>query len=409
MMVFKYLQIAKQSIRQRRGRSLLTILGIICGISSITLLINFGLGAQKQITGEINADNNRLTVRSGQTVTRDQNGEINQYNLSQAGGILPSLKVDDLRSLQLNKAIDKVTPVVSLNEEIKDLSGNRFQNGHVIAADEDLLDLIGYEINHGANTLDDDKLTLVIGDEVAKELFNNSRPISHEIIIAEHDFIIVGVLKNPEKINPLNIDFNYRRAVIMPFGTLEQINAQKENETLIYEILVQTKAEVDNKIINEISKAVLINHKQKHDFTVFKNNGLVFVTSYIFRLFRNLVVVVSIIFLIIAGISLANAMQASVAERKLEISVRKAVGATNQQILNQFLIEALVISKIGGFLGVIIALTLGLVIDYWTPIRPVIQIDVIVLMLILSSLIGLIFGAQAAAQAALQKPWENFK
>ncbi len=409
MMIFKHLQIAKQSIKQKRGRSLLTILGIVCGIGSITLLINFGLGAQKQIIGEDSFRDNFLTIRSGQAVTHDQNGEIKQYNLSQATGILPSLTVDDLRSVQLNRAIDKATPIVSLNEEIKDLSGNRFQDGHVIAADADLLDLIGYEINHGANTLDDDKLTLVIGDEVAKELFNNSRPISHEIIINGRNFIIVGVLKDPKRINPLNIGFNYRRAVIMPFGTLEKINAQTENETFIYEILARTRKDIDNQIINEVVEQVLKNHKQKQDFAVFKSNELVFVTSYIFKLFRNLIIVIAVIFLTIAGIGLANAMQASVAERKLEISVRKAVGATNQQILNQFLIEALLISKIGGFLGIIIALILGLAIDYWTPVRPVIQLDVIILMLILAPLIGLIFGAQAAAQAALQKPGENFK
>ena len=407
MMLFKYFQISKEALRQRRDRSLLTIIGIICGIACITLLINFGLGAKQQIIGDESLREDILTIRSGQSIRRDENGQITQYNLAQATGDLPSLTTNDLQAIEANDEIKQAAPLVNLNEEIKDLSGNKFENGHIIATNGNILELINYEIEYGNNSLAGNKKTVVIGDQVARELFNNSHPISHEIVIGDNNFIIIGVLKNPQKLNPLNISFNYRRAVLVPFATLETLNAEAEKQTLIYEILAKTTKPLSNEndgLIDEINQAVLINHEQKQDFTVFRNNELIFLTNRVFEIFRNLIIVISIIFLFVSGIGLMNAMQASVAERKLEISLRKAVGATNQQIFNQFLMEALILSKVGGYLGVLTALFLGLLVDYWTPIQPVIQLDVIVAMIILAPVVGMLFGIQPAIQAALQKP-----
>ena len=409
MMLLKYIQIARQALKQKRDRSLITILGIVCGIAGITLLINFGLGVQRQIVNEDNSGDNLLVVRSGQAVSSSASGKITRYNFAQASGIAPVLAASDLEAVEAVEAVEKATPVAVLNEEVKDLSGNRFRNGHVIAADGDLLSLVGYEMKHGTNTLNGNKQTVVIGDEVARELFDNSRPISHEIIIGGERFIVVGVLKNPERLNPFNVGFNYRRAVIMPFAALEALNAESETETLVYEILAETKTTVDNQIVEEVTERILENHDQEQLFTVFRNNELVFLTGYAFDLFRDLTIIISIVFLMLGGISLTNAMQASVAERKLEIGIRKAVGATNQQIMNQFMVEALILSSIAGLLGILLALAFGLAVDYWTPIRPVIQLDVIGLMVILSPLLGLIFGAQASAQAALQKPGDILK
>ena len=407
MMLFKYFATARQILQKRRNRSLLTILGIVAGIASITLLINVGLGAQQQIVDANSFKDNLLTIRSGQVVNRDQNGEITQYNLAQAAGVLPTLTTVDLRLIEANRQISQSSPIAVLNEEIKDLSGNKFTNGHVLAADADLLDLVDYEISHGSNTLSNDRPTAVIGDEVARELFNNSQPISHEIILGEQSFIVVGILKKPDRINPLSLGFNYRRAILVPFTTVERLNNEQQKSTPIYEILARTSQDIDSQLIDDINSSILSNHLQKQDFTIFKNNELVFITGSLFELSRNLIFIIAAIFLSVGGIGLMNAMQASVAERKLEISLRKAVGATGQQIFHQFLVESLLLSVIGGILGIITALAFGLLINYWTPLRPVIQLDIILLMLILAPVIGLLFGSQAALSAGLQKTDEH--
>lgn len=404
MMLLKYVQIARQALKQQRDRSLITILGIVCGVAGITLLINFGLGAQRQIVDEGNSGDNLLVIRSGQAVSSAADGKITRYNFAQASGIAPALTTADLEAVEAVEAVEKATPVAVLNEGIENLAGDRFRNGHAVAADADLLSLAGYEMEHGTNTLDGGKRTAVIGDEVARELFDDSRPISHEVIVGGERFIVVGVLKNPERLNPFNIGFNYRRAVIVPFAALAAAEGESEAGSLIYEILAETETAVDARTVEEVSERILENGDRERNFTVFRNNELVFLTGYAFDLFRDLTVIVSIVFLILGGVSLANAMQASVAERRLEIGIRKAVGATNRQIMNQFMVEALILSSVAGFLGVLLALGLGLAIDHWTPVRPVIQLDVIGLMLVLSALIGLIFGAQASARAALQKP-----
>ena len=407
MMLFKYFAVARQSLQRRRSRSLLTIAGIVAGVGSVTLLINVGLGAQEQILGANSSSDDRLTVRSGQVVSRDESGGISQYNLAQAAGFPPSLTAADLRLVEAEPRIAQSSPVAVLGEEIGNLSGDKFANGHALAADADLLELVGYELGHGSNALDGERPTAVIGDEVARELFNNSRPISHEIILGERSFIVVGVLEKPGGLNPLSLGFNYRRAVLVPFSTVEQFDAEQQETTPIYEILARAKRDVDGRLVDELNDAILANHLQKQDFTVFKDNELAFVTGSLFEISRNLIVAIAAIFLGIGGIGLMNAMQASVAERRLEISLRKAVGATGQQIFHQFMVESFLLSAIGGVLGVTAGLAGGLLTDYLTPVRPVIQLDVILLMLILAPTLGLLFGSQAALRASLQKPDEH--
>ena len=251
--------------------------------------------------------------------------------------------------------------------------------------------------------------TAVVGDQVARELFNNSKPISHEIILGEESFVIVGVLKTPERLNPFNLGFNYRRAVLVPFQAVQELNAEKGEETPIYEILARTKGKVSPRLVEDLNSSILVNHHQKQDFTIFKNNELVFLTASLFEIIKTLTIVIGVIFLAVGGIGLMNAMQASAAERRLEISLRKAVGATSQQIFRQFMVEALLLSLLGGILGILTALLLGLFISYWTPIRPVIQMDVALLMLILTQAVGLLFGGQPAIGAALQRPGDHLK
>ena len=407
-MVFKYLSMARQALKRRGGRSLLTVLGIVASIGSITLLINVGLGAQRQIVGD-DTDDNLLTIRSGQAVKRDQKGDIIGYNPAQVSGTVPSLTDKDLALIETDERIAASSPVAVLGEEIEDLTGNKFSDGHAIAADSDLLQLIGYGLSHGSNTLNGSRPTAVVGDQVARELFGNSKPISHEVILGEQSFVIVGVLKAPKRLNPFNIGFNYRRAVLVPFQAVKELNAEQGAETPIYEILAQTTASIDRQLVEDINSSILVNHHQKQDFSIFRNNELVFLTASIFKIIRNLTIVVGLIFLAVGGIGLMNAMQASAAERRLEIGIRKAVGATSQQIFHQFLVEALLLSLIGGILGILTALMLGLFVSYWTPIRPVIQLDVIVLMLTLTQAVGLLFGSQAAIGAALQRPGDHLQ
>ena len=386
-------------LRQKQSRSLLTVLGLIFGVGCTTLLINLGLGVQRQLLDGSIFKDNVVTIRSGQTTTRTEDGQINRYNFAQTIAVTPTLTTADLATIQNDEQVAQAAPIMNLNQSIIGDNDKHFANGHVLATNASLLPMINYELKYGSNVLDGDKATVIIGDEVAKELFNNSRPISYEINLNDQTYIVVGVLDQANTFDPLGLGFNYRRAVLVPFQTATQNLAA--NQLRIYEILAQTTSN-DQQLVANLERKISQNHNQKRDFSVFRNSELLFLTDYSFNLARQIIIGISIIFLFIGGIGIMNAMNASIAERRLEIKLRKIFGATNQQIVYQFLTEALVLSLVGGMIGICLALLTSFLVDYATPIEPVIQLDVIGLMLILTVAIGFIFGSRAAIQAALQ-------
>ena len=405
MMMLKYFYIAWPYLKQKRGRSLLTVASLVCGIAIVILLVNFGSGLRRQIADNQVFNQNLITLQSGKTVVYNQAGEITGYNPAQTMGITPSLSLKDLKTFKEHPAIGAATPVAVLNQSVTNLSEDYFTNGHVLATDAQFLTIIDQDLMAGTNVLDSDRATVIIGSQLAKELFNNSRPISHELIIGQKSFIIAGVLEESNQLNPLGLNFDYQRAVLIPFETLQEINRSQEIEaTPIYMIMAQTKQPATPALMAELKKQILINHQQKQDFSLFQNNQLLWLINDTFDLATIIIGLIAVVLIIAGGISLMNAMQASVAERATEISLRKAVGATNQQILNQFLLEALILSGLGYLGGVILALVLGLALDYWSVVVPIIDIKFILYMALLVPLIALIFGGKAAIYAALQKP-----
>ena len=161
-------------------------------------------------------------------------------------------------------------------------------------------------------------------------------------------------------------------------------------------------------LTDEVAKNITINlqkaHGNQEDFTVLKKEDTLAVTNGILKLLTSLIAGLAGISLIVGGIGIMNIMLLSVTERTREIGVRKAVGATNRQILNQFLTEAAILSLAGGFLGIIVSLVVDYAIALFTDIVPAITFPIMGIALVLALAVGVFFGITPALKAASKDP-----
>jgi len=178
----------------------------------------------------------------------------------------------------------------------------------------------------------------------------------------------------------------------------------------IYEILVKAgPAEPANTVADHINAELTKAHGSQQDFTVLKAGETLNVTSNILSLLTSLIGGIAAISLLVGGIGILNVMLVSVTERMQEIGIRKAVGATSRQIMNQFLVEATVLSLIGGIIGVIISLLINIVLRVSTSLQPSLSWRVFLLAVGVSVAVGIIFGTIPALKAARKDPIEALR
>lgn len=399
-MITDNLRIAIHSLRGTRVRSLLTTLGVVIGVASVVLAVNIGQGVRKQVTGQIeDLGGNLISIKSGRVVTRDDQGEIVKYNLNQALSSA-SLTDADLQAIAAEPNIETVVPLAEVNAGISTTTGLELLDGSVIGTTPQATDLLGREIVFGSIFSDFDRSrTAVLGSAVAEDLYGDPSPIGRIIKIRGSDFIIKGVFdKFPA--SPLTIGSDYNRTVFIPYDALADIGY---TDTNIKEILVKaTPGQVDQ-TIDILSSQLLAAHGQ-NDFSVLKQSDLVFITDDIFNLITSMVAAVAAISLIVGGIGIMNIMLVGVAERTREIGIRKAIGASNLHIMMQFMTESILLSILGGFIGVVVAIVGGLIVRSLTTIKPAFSIEVVLIAIGSSALVGIIFGVGPAYKAARKRP-----
>ena len=246
----------------------------------------------------------------------------------------------------------------------------------------------------------------MIGSNVAADLYDIRDPIGRVITIKGQEFIIRGVLTAAPE-NPLNIGPSFNNIIYVP---LESGKRLANGGIQVSEINIKVaEGQKLDEISNAISNTILKNHNGQQDFTVVKQTEYLLLANQIFNLLTTFVAAVAGISLLVGGIGIMNIMLVSVSERTREIGVRKAIGATNQQILSQFLVEATVISVMGGIIGVLLSLFASFIIRVNTTIHPSISIETILIATGISTIVGIVFGMAPAIQAALKDPIEALR
>jgi putative ABC transport system permease protein len=397
------------SIKASKTRSFLTMLGVVIGVASVVTTVGIADGIRKQVVDQINqfgAD--VITIKPGKTFSYDaESGSLSNFNPTAQQGV-STLSEKDVEALKQIQGVSTVVPSMQIGGVLSTDSVQNYSEGQVVGVSGNIQQILGDKVDYGDffGPDDNERNTVVIGRNVAEDLFTIRDPIGQTITIRGETFVVRGILQ-PFKESTLTISDNLNNFVFMPFGMAKKIS---NNSGQINEIFVQVNDTQDISSVKEkIKTSLLASHSGQEDFTILNKEDYLAAANQTMSQLTAFIVAIASTSLIVGGIGIMNIMLVGVSERTKEIGVRKAVGATNQQILSQFLVEATVISVFGGIIGVIGSLIITYFIKIWTDLNPVVSFGTIMLASLVSIAVGIIFGMAPAIQAARKDPIQSLR
>lgn len=397
------IKMAVASLRSTKWRSALTMLGIVIGVVSVVTVVAIGEGIKHQVGSQINElGRDLITVRPGQLVQRSQSGAISGVTLFPGATTGGSLSNQDVQTVQNTDGIEKAVPLGLVSGTVS--ANNQNSGVPVIATTSDLPAILNQSLAYGsyyAPDVTDEPDVAVVGYQAAYALFHEHNVPGHSFNFLGQTFVVRGVF-NQFDTSPLSFSTDFNNAIFIPYSTAESLT---QNNLSPYEILAKpidsTKTQV---AVSNISANLLKQHQNQQHFTVLQQDESLAVTNNILDLLTKLVAGVAAISLLVGGVGIMDVMLVSVAERMHEIGIRKALGATNQQILGQFLMEATVLSLTGGIIGIILAFVVDYFLHVFTSLTPYINWQIVVLATFVSLMVGIIFGSIPALKAARKDP-----
>lgn len=390
-------RIAVQNLRANRARTLLTTLGIVIGVASITLVLSLGEGVKQVVSKQVERlDGNVIIVKPGQANTQSLSS-YNPYNTA----VTTTLTERDYATVKNAKNVQQVAPVMVLSGNLKDDSG-RTQNVPIIATAQSLVEVLNLNVRSGqfidSQTSRD---TVVLGQRLAIELFGTDQAMGQSLFVKGRPHTVIGVVKNKNSpINLSGIDLDRAAYVSLDDGkSFNQGIAQIQQLTIKVDDVSKL-----HQTAKTIGAAILKNHNNEQDFAVLAGDDIAQYSNGFFSALISITAVVSAITLIVSGIGVMNIMLVGVTERTREIGIRKALGATDNHIMGQFLIEALIICIVGGTLGIIVAYAGAFLIGSQLSFQPSLSPVIIGTGFGLALIVGIIFGLYPALKAANKDP-----
>lgn len=398
-----HLKLARTSIQENRTRSFLTCLGIAIGVASIILILSLMGSISQLIAGQVkNIGANLIVVRPKST--KDMvTGVIEELTASNSYQ-KSNLTLKDIGIISELENITAVAPIaISTNTVVTDK--NQINSVVVLGTQEDFIKIQPLDLKYGSFINENSENTVVVGHMLSLKLFNTMNAVGKTLTLMGEKFIVSGVLSQVEEsINFSNVDFD--NTLIMNIGALDKVSGS----TQIQQINIKTKNTASlMEVTKNIQKNLMEYKKGENNFMVISGKQITHPASSLFMIISSMLALVAGISLVVGGIGVMNIMLVSVAERTHEIGVRKAVGASSQNILMQFLFEALILSLMGGVLGLVLGYMLAFFISIMTPFKPYISVEIILMTFLTTLIVGVLFGIYPALKAATKNPIDSLK
>lgn len=409
--LLRYFPVAFDSIRAHKLRSSLTMLGIIIGVAAVLSTVGIGQGASAQITEQIASQGtNLLTVSPGATTV----GGV------RTTGSASTLTVGDAEALldtTYHPNLGEIAPSYNSNAQL--VSGASNTSGQIVGTTTAYMSIRNLEVATGTFLTEEDVLELnnvvVLGSNVSGDLFGQADAVGETVRINNEPFTVIGVLEESGGTGFNSVDDQS----FIPLGVAQGrlFNAPRyRGEYTVSSINISARSEENiDAAMEEIEQTLRLRHGlqagDENDFNVFSQASLLDALSSVTATITLLLGGIGAVSLLVGGIGIMNIMLVTVTERTKEIGLRKALGAHDSDILQQFLVEALVLTFIGGLAGIGLSFGVaGIVAQIpGSTFRILISTDAIVLALAVSVGSGLIFGLYPAYSATKLDPIEALR
>lgn len=381
MKIIQIIKVAIKSIKGNKLRSILTMLGLIIGISSVIVLVGIGNGSSSSIQSQV------------QSLGTD----ILTVNISSSDYSLKYEEVDELNGLD---NVEKVAPYKNISTTVS--RGTTISNkSTVIATNNNYLDITNTSLNKGRSIsiidIENKSKVCILGYEIAQTLFNLADSIGETIKLDGDNYTVIGLLN--EQGSSMGNDAD--NTILIPITTAKYLNSDTQINNLYIKVNDESKIDFTVNVVENFLRQKL--QVSTDYFSVSTQDSMLEAMENINNTMSLLLGGIASISLIVGGIGVMNVMLVSVTERIKEIGIRKSLGAKKSDILIQFLVEALLLSVLGGIFGIIVGLLVGNIcknIDYTFERSNMI----IMISFLTSAGIGLIFGIFPAYRAAKLNP-----
>jgi putative ABC transport system permease protein len=398
------LELGLESIGAHKLRSILTMLGVVFGVAAVISMLSIGEGARRSAieqirllgTNNIRVRQIQLTGAAAELAERASAEGLTHRDAQVIAATLPNVKgVSSLRFIEAEIG-----------------RAGKESNGYVVGADENYAGITNFKPSSGRfiSPLDvrDAKRVCVIGADIRRELFGYADPINRKVKIEDTWFTVVGLMESKNvqsgKASVIRLrDIN--RDLYIPITTALKRFTDADHPNSVDELAIQVASQDLVVPTSDVLKRLLRRmHRGAPDFEVVVPAELLAQSQRTQRLFNIVMGSIAAISLLVGGIGIMNIMLANVTERTAEIGLRRAVGATEKDVMNQFLSETVVVSAGGGLIGIVLGAIMAKGINLFAGWDTVISLSSIAVSFGISALIGIGFGMYPARKAARLDP-----
>jgi len=411
MNLSEFLRLAWESISSSKLRSLLTMLGIIIGVASVIIMISISAGTEASIEEQITGLGSNLVYVS--TSFMRGGARMGPGGGAQEGGLV----FDD--AFAIAEEVDGVAAVVveqSSSEKVK--TGNVVLEGvTILGSTPDFPSVRDMEIAEGRyfnqREVDRTQKVAVLGSTLATELFGQEDPIGQTVNTGDTKLTVIGVFSERGLVSGVDFDSQLYTPITVVFQkfTPSQFARIMGDRVRVIYVELEDLEEMDD-VIQQITFLLLKRHDltaEEADFTVTTQQDIIQTQESTTAAFRSLLAWVAGVSLIVGGIGIMNIMLVSVTERTREIGIRQSIGATPNDIRMQFLTEAILLSLVGGLIGVLAGVGGAWIFGEVSAMRTVVVSSSIILAFTSAAVVGIFFGFYPANKASQLDPIEALR
>ena len=396
-MLLNALLIAIKEIRRNILRSILTILGIVIGVASVIAMVMIGDGTTANVTANIEKlGSNMLNVRVGQ----EKRGAPRDDNSAKP------FKIEDITAIK--NEVSNLKGVTAENSGMANVVfGNKSNSSLIVGTTNDYFIIKDWEVEQGRifeeGELSSGKSVCILGTTVVKNLFGDENPIGATIRLKNFPCSVIGVLASK---GASSFGRDQDEVVITPLKMYQRkIQGNLDVSTIIVSVMEEKYIEdAKEQIISLMQDRRAVKVGESDNFHIRDMKDILNTMTSTTKMLTYLLGSIAAISLLVGGIGIMNIMLVSVTERTREIGIRLAIGAMQSEVLLQFLIEAIVLSTLGGIIGIFLGLGVGYMVVGIFDLPYIINTQIILISFIFSTLIGVVFGYFPARKAARLNP-----